>query len=337
MRIIFLWLLLATFILSACSDDQSTQALTMSDQDMGDDQNQDTGTDLMMSDGGQDLTTPDMSEPPEPLRADQYCESIVDFFCPYYIRCGRMAGVTEVQRCQEVFLETCNSVYEPYYIALEERDRLSLSAEGIAQCRDHLEQVTCEAQLFDLDGGCANIWRGQAQEGEACGPGIESFICAPGTTCRLGTDFCGTCVLAGQAGEACVDGTRCIAGTSCVNDVCVTRAAPGENCNEENPCVSGASCTEGVCEGFSITGLSQACDRARRCPYKSECIEGFCVESALQSEACTAAGCASGFCEQDICVAPVAVGASCQDNAQCLSGLCNEGLCQDTISACLTR
>lgn len=269
------------------------------------------------------------------LAPGDYCETIVDFFCPYYVRCGRMGGVQEVERCREVFVETCNSVYEPYYTALAEEGWLELDPQGIEACRQHLAGVQCQAQLQDLDGGCGQMWRGLRPVGAACGLGLESFVCQEGATCRIGTDFCGTCVAAGGVGEPCAEGNSCATGAACVEGSCVARSAPGQPCSAQQPCVVGASCEEGVCRGFSVVGLGDACDRALRCPYKSECVQGFCVEAALQGEPCTEAGCASGVCAQGVCEAPVQVGGPCREDAQCLSGLCAQGLCSNTLSACV--
>ena len=55
-------------------------------------------------------------------RAVDYCESIVDFFCPFYLRCGRIAE-SDLASCRQTFLETCNAVYEPRYVALEAAER----------------------------------------------------------------------------------------------------------------------------------------------------------------------------------------------------------------------
>lgn len=276
----------------------------------------------------------DLSEP-EPLSASQYCETIVDFFCPYYLRCGRMASALTPDACRAVFLETCNSAYEPYYRALESRGALRLDPDGVAACRDHLAQVSCEAQLFDLDGGCAQMWRGLQPEGERCGPGIEGFVCAPGTACRLDTSLCGRCVPAGAPGEPCAEGNQCEAGAACVQGRCVARGAPGDACGDDQPCVLGAGCEAGVCRGFSIVRLGDACDRAMRCPYQSQCVGGVCVEAGLQGQPCTPAGCASGDCVEGVCEAPLQEGDACQEDARCFSRDCAQGACAHPASVCL--
>lgn len=333
--------------LCACGDgDGQAQAPTsapdsgLPDQGGGDASQPTTPDDVFEGDDaapGEDGELTDDGSTPTPLEASQYCEAIVDFFCPYYVRCGRMGGVTEVARCQEIFIETCNAVYEPYYVALEARGALRLSAEGIAACQAHLGEVACEAQPSDLDGPCKDMWEGLGAQDSPCGPGIESLICAQGLTCRLSVDFCGSCVPAGEPGQACAEGQECVAGAACVADTCVARQPPGSPCSEARPCYLGAGCVEGVCQGYDVVRLGDACDRANRCPYKSECVGGRCVETALQGEACTAAGCASGFCVEGLCAAPAQAGDPCQDNAQCLSRVCAQGRCASTISACLSE
>ena len=268
------------------------------------------------------------------LEPEGYCEATVEAFCGYYLRCGRMA-VESVERCREVFLETCNAVYEPQYVTLAEAGLLELSREGVEACEAHLGAVACEQQLFDLDGGCAGMWRGLSPVGGSCGPGIESFVCEEGAACVIGLDFCGECREAAAVGAACGDGVSCEATASCVDGFCVERAAVGAACGDGQPCVLGASCAEGLCQGFEVVALGEPCDRSRRCPYKSECVEGRCEESALLGEACGEAGCASGRCDGGVCVALGDVGAPCGSGAACVSGLCGDGLCVEGPSACI--
>jgi len=271
------------------------------------------------------------------LDARSYCELTVDLFCPYYLRCGRMA-VAELATCRDVFLESCNARYEPVYAALADRSELSLSRAGIARCGEHLATVACEQQIFDLDGGCDAVWVGQVGAGDAehrCGLGIESFVCDAASTCVIGLDFCGDCVSLAGPNDACDLEHRCADDATCDDGRCVPRAAVGEACDDAVSCVRGASCVRGSCAPPTIVAVDEACDAARRCPYRAACVSGRCVATGLLGEACGAAGCASGACSDGTCVPLLDPGATCTTHAACLSGRCEEGRCGSLTSPCL--
>ncbi len=293
--------------------------------------------------GGDDAQARDVAVPdaaPDaapPLTAADYCEATVDVFCPYYVRCGRMA-VADVDECRGVFLEACNARYEPWYAALEADGRLTLSAEGIEACAEHLAEVACEAQLFDLDGPCAGVWSGLGVAGDPCGPGLESFVCDAAHVCVVGLDLCGTCEPSVGAGEACAPGgPRCVGAAACVDGTCVARGLPGAACGDEAPCVLGASCVDGACAGFEVVAEGEACGQGRRCPYRAACSAGTCVAQPLLGEACApAVGCASGRCVDGTCVALLGEGEVCASPTECVSGACG-GTCGALPSACFAE
>lgn len=288
-----------------------------------------------------DAAPPDLSvdaqvdaAPPPPQPTD-YCEATVDVFCPFYLRCGRMA-VPDVETCRAVFLENCNAVYEPVYAALADAGQLALDPAAIARCGAHLDQVECSAQIFDLDGPCGDIWTGQAPADAPCGPGIESFVCAPGAACVLGLDFCGVCEAAGEIGAACVDEVRCVANARCVEGTCRARALPGAACGEAG-CVLGARCVDGICAGPARAAVGESCANRERCPYKAECVGGVCVEAGRIGAPCDAmTPCASGACDGGVCVAPNPPGAPCEGGATCQGGIC-DGTCQPIPGQCFSQ
>ncbi len=271
------------------------------------------------------------------LDARSYCELTVELFCPYYLRCGRMA-VADVATCREVFLESCNARYEPVYAALVDRSALALSRAGIDRCGEHLATVACDQQIFDLDGGCDAVWVGLVGAGDAdnsCGLGIESFVCDPASTCLIGLDFCGTCVPLVGPDEACDLEHRCADDGTCSAGRCVSRAAVGATCSEGINCVLGASCVQGMCVAPEIVALDEACNQARRCPYRAACVGGRCVATGLLGEVCGAAGCASGACIDGTCVPFLDPGTDCTSDGACRSGRCDEGRCSALVSPCL--
>lgn len=274
-----------------------------------------------------------------PALASEYCERIEPFFCDFYLRCGRMAGVTTTEECRAVFQEQCNARYEPRYVALESASLLELSADGIEACRVHLEDVPCEEQIRDLDGPCGAMWIGKQPEGGACGFDVESLVCAPGSACSLGLDFCGECRPLAAPGEACgaetEDAVSCGTNASCEEGRCVARIGVGEACAPEDRCVIGARCEGGVCRAPSYVDVNESCDQDNRCRYKSHCEAGTCVEDAMLDESCATTSCASGWCGTgDVCQALLPAGAVCASSSQCASGLCLEGECRDLPGPC---
>lgn len=263
--------------------------------------------------------------------AVDYCESIVGFFCPYYLRCGRMAAES-VEECTDVFLAACNARFEPSYLSLEAAGLLNLSRAGLAACEDHLSEVACDEQLLDLDGPCGTLWRGTQAVGEECGFDIESFVCAPGAACTIDVTFCGVCERVVADGERCdSDGVTCARESSCEDGRCVARSRVGEACGAGERCVLGAVCNaDSVCEGPSYVGLGDACDNfANRCPFRSECIDDVCVLAVGIDDTCGAATpCDSGgFCDaaSETCVELVPQGGACELSAECQTGVCGDG------------
>ena len=266
------------------------------------------------------------------IPASSYCEESVDIWCPYYLRCGRMAA-TDLDDCRQTFLESCNAVYEPHYAALESLGMLELSRQGLQACAEHLEAVACEEQIFDLDGGCGEVWRGLMPADSTCAPGVESFVCDGDSTCVLSLDFCGTCQPAVGEGQPCDTEIRCQSGLYCLEGACVSRALPGEACGDI-PCVSGATCVGGLCQGRTIVGLGESCNSALRCPYRAACVDGECVQTALLGESCAELPCATGYCEGGICVQLLAGGSHCTAHGQCLSGICDGDSCMALPGSC---
>ena len=277
-------------------------------------------------------TGPELPPPPAVLPAGDYCEASVDVFCPYYIRCGRMA-VDSLGACEATFLEVCNAIYEPIYAALADLGLLELSAAGLDACADHLADVPCEAQVFDLDGPCRTVWTGLAGPGEPCGPGIESFVCAPDATCVLDLSFCGACEAAQPTGGSCAGELRCHPWAHCprvVTDV----AAIGE------PCASGLGglrCAGGAgvcfpeptgtsCKAFGGEGSpcsAAPCGPGLLCMTSPDPAAPVCDAPRAIGEPCTAdVHCAAGLaCFAESCAPGLGEGESCTGPSECGAGL----------------
>lgn len=272
-----------------------------------------------------------------PAAAEGYCEAIADFFCAFYLRCGRMAVVDEAA-CGPVFLEACNARYEPSWAALEAAGLVTLSTSGIELCRAHLESAACEQVQLELQGPCAAMWVGTQPAGARCGIDTEAFTCAPGSACVLDLSLCGTCTTVVADGAGCTaDDVTCAADSHCNDDgVCAPRKRAGEPCGVGDRCVLGTTCTDDECVGPSTTTVGQSCDFTTRCPYASRCVGGTCVATVPLSGACgPAAPCDSGWCDDGTCAPLVAQGDACTDDEQCQTGACAGTTCAALPTACI--
>jgi hypothetical protein len=275
--------------------------------------------------------------PSTPSGAIDYCEAIEPFFCDFYVRCGRM-DVDTAAACKAPFLASCNAVFEPRYIDLESAGLLALDVDGIDRCRQHLETVACDQQIQELTGPCADMWRGQQATGESCGLDVESFVCAPGSECVLGLDFCGDCRPLVEVGNTCVPGTdTCGNEAYCDGSICRARVRNGEACGSADRCLTGSVCDNAICTPPAFVAAGETCDQRHRCPYLTACISNTCQPTAATGAACTTDGtCELGFCNaSSVCEAPRANGGSCDRASQCSSGLCDGTTCQARPSACI--
>lgn len=324
-------ILLILVLIGGCSSEEpdiSDENATHDEEDMSGDDAQDDIGDVDENGADTDTDTETENGEEEPLTAHQYCESTAEMFCDFYLRCGRM-NASSKEECLTIFAETCEAKYEPHYAAQDDAGRLALSEEGIAACEAHLQEVACEEQVSDIDGPCRQMWVGLQGPGDECGPGIESLVCAQGTTCRLTMSFCGECINARQVGQTCIPGeVRCVDTASCIDGICVERGLPGQECSEEKPCSIGSSCTDGICKLFyEYVAPGESCDQAHRCPFNAYCDDGICKSQAGLGEVCTSnEACRSGYCDE-VCKEFKQAGDSCGSSPECVSQICTDGQC----------
>ncbi|MBI1945530.1 MAG: hypothetical protein HYS27_07530 [Deltaproteobacteria bacterium] len=270
--------------------------------------------------------------------ADGYCEDIVDFFCAFYLRCGRMA-VADEAACRPVFLEACNARYEPSYAALEAAGLLTLSSAGVGQCRAHLESAACDQVQLELQGPCGAMWLGTQPADAPCGFDVETFTCAPGTLCVIDLTLCGRCTTVVADGESCSGADVTCGADSFCNEqgLCAARKPAGEACGTGDRCVLGTTCTDATCVGPSYTTVGEPCDFATRCPYASRCLGGVCVAAVGLGGTCgPGAPCDSGWCDDGTCAPLYAQSEPCTDDEQCQTGACAADGCAPHPSVCFT-
>ncbi len=274
------------------------------------------------------------------LPATTYCEELAPVFCPFYVRCGRM-NVDDVDACRAAFPASCETRYEPRFAPLAAAGLVSLSRAGLDACAAHLDEVPCDEQFFELSGPCAAIWRGLVPVGGACGLDVETFVCAPGTTCSLDLSFCGTCERTLATGTPCGgndDQGTCGNDGVCVDGACARRPRSGEACEEDGvPCVLPARCDDdGICREPAVVDVGDPCDFSRRCPYFAACDEGVCVALQGPSGPCQDdSACEASFCDEGVCQPLGLEGIPCTRDAQCGSGRCDDGTCTGFPALCV--
>ncbi len=267
--------------------------------------------------------------------ATRYCEELAPIFCPFYLRCGRMA-VDDEAACRVAFAESCEAAFEPRFTPLAAAGLLQLTQAGLDACAAHISASSCDEQLLELSGPCAQVWQGNVAAGGACGLDADSFVCAPGTFCALDLSLCGVCEVVRELGTACDDdASACGPAGFCDGGVCVARGAVGDACSDDSvPCVLPARCDGAVCREPAVVAVGDACDFAQRCPYRSRC-DDVCVATAGHGGSCaTDDDCDAGFCDGGVCVAVFAAGDACVDDVECAAG-CADDVCQEFTSACV--
>ena len=177
---------------------------------------------------------------------------------------------------------------------------------------------------------------------------VDDADCAnsgmPGTVCKRGdwgiTPLSGTCVPPRQEGEACFATPDCDAGLACADGAC--RLPDSKNMYEL--CNHTVECKGGACWGTVGFDARCMCDDNADCaaggpagsvcdlgnwavdPGAGNCMapmgeDGYCWET---SECATGLTCRGNGCRG---TSTKAIGATCHDNAQCMSGECWNGTC----------
>ncbi|MCS6798536.1 MAG: hypothetical protein NZ898_08395 [Myxococcota bacterium] len=191
-----------------------------------------------------------------------------------------------------------------------------------AACRgDGSGPVECvEADSGATSGRCVVIRFVSAAEGERCGDLSASETEVRRAFCAAGLYCDGVCRRAISVGGACSDiDVPCAGRALCVQGTCREDAvvhAPGGACREEtgpicNP-FAGLVCRSGRCERVP-RGEGAACASDDAAPL---CAEGLvCISSTSQ------------------CGRPMGMGASCEGDEECISGVCDHdgarGTCRE--------
>jgi len=164
------------------------------------------------------------------------------------------------------------------------------------------------------DADCASGYCDSAPGAGTCGPEPVGYVCTRNAECGSGL-----CTEAGLC--ALKNGAFCKAAADCASDVC-DASAPGARGVCRGPealfaaCYQSAACASSTCCG-ATGGHEGACCDGLDAPCSSDTD---CADSALTH----------GLrleCVRAICRAPLADGAGCARDVECVSSLCVDGTC----------
>ncbi|MDI3291309.1 MopE-related protein [Polyangium sp. 15x6] len=195
---------------------------------------------------------------------------------------------------------------------------------------DLQEASTCQNTGVCVGGNCAKYAAGtQCQTATCTGPNTENQA----DTC----DGLGACVpknekdcspyacVSNGCKSSCVTDGECANGNFCETPQCQPKRQAGANCTAANQCLSG-SCVDGVCCLTNCAGTCLACN----IPGSLGTCTAITANQDPANE-CNPGSCdGGGQCQKSN-------GASCSNNAQCVSGNCVDGVCCNTtcVGTCL--
>jgi hypothetical protein len=269
------------------------------------------------------------SQPPVALDHEGVaaCDRLFD---ATYSRCGgpRWAA-QELARNKALFEQACrNRALMP---------GSAINAEVLDTCAARIASSDCHQGLEcdirgTLDGGASCFDHAQCRSGR-CSASMSQTPAWP-----IGPITCGTCALAGEAGDDCSDGRVCPPDFECYADKplathrCNPRLLPPEgptcadascgvglngDCRSDLDCATGLGCTGygtlGMCIEIEWVEPDELCDEARRCRV------GRCGGDALVS---FPARCPSLIPDGQPCAGGPERTSTCDTFSQCLEGIC---------------
>jgi hypothetical protein len=235
----------------------------------------------------------------EKLQLNSFVAKAADTVCSALAKCG-CTDSSAVTSCKQAYVSSMTDALDMQLLAYPGQ---TVDPDAAQKCLDD-----AKAELADC-----SVTPGTTQVATALlvgvpGPGIGDL---PG--CDMTTIF----KPLQTAGESCSHDAECVAGLACDEGmrVCGTPAALNGDCNFVS-CVDTAYCPSG---GTCLARLA-AGDACSPADYwgKPECGTGLECDFSLGQG-------------HDICVAPVAIGASCSDGQPCVAGAyCDGGTTQCT-------
>jgi hypothetical protein len=217
-----------------------------------------------------------------------------------------------------------------------------VAGDPCASCR---ADESCVEGRCVVQASCTDGVRNGTESDVDCG-GADCPKCAAGKSCA-GVSDCATAL--------CTD-NLCVLPVGCGNDVKdgdetgVDCGGSCEGCENGEACATGADCLSGSCDSLVCVAPASCSNEIKDGPETDVDCGGGCpdcadgkscgVDGDCASSWCDAGTCKAASCEDEIqngneggvdcgggCPTPCGQGTSCQQHADCVSGLCLEQLC----------
>ena len=272
-------------------------------------------------------------------RADKFGDEILSIG-PYWDEGGCVQAVTQF----------CEAATQPLDEEIAAK-RISFDSAKADKCitagRDAADKCDPTPFLGPHDPNCDNLTKGLVKDGDACTSDNECE--SLGSTCvqdppvpdpngTVTISIEGKCKGFGDAGEPCIDNTRCNEGLRCVQDptalaaVCQPPGGVGAGCTVDDDCGAGLHCTR---DANLVLVCTAPVQEGGACTQTSDCDVGLaCLQNAQFQNVCSVPGgpgaqcnsdtqCASGLlCSNFSCAPPAGPGGQCpQGTSECLPGL----------------
>jgi hypothetical protein len=164
------------------------------------------------------------------------------------------------------------------------------------------------------------------QDGASCDP-VGQCGCLAGQNCRFDDVAPPACFPAGAIarGQPCVDVSDCVAGTTCVDNLCA------KLCHNDSQCASASRCEPAGFGDVLVTGFAYCLEPCE--PVLPIACYGALASSDPQCLPCgTGQACSPGsdvaFCFNPMLSAMLTPGSACTENDACLGGGCSEDVCR---------
>ncbi|MBO4350351.1 MAG: hypothetical protein J6A01_05310 [Proteobacteria bacterium] len=157
------------------------------------------------------------------------------------------------------------------------------------------DSVPCEAGSRCVNDVCLQ-WR---QAGEPCNDYVTEEMCDESSLICNDNQIC---VPFPQKGDSCAGNLMdaCVAGTACVNEICVVTVGEGAACSVADVCESPFSCIGGFCRTTSEIGGQ--CDNVNAfCSEGLVCQGGVCLKNYGECQTNTDCNADSYCCVMDSC------------------------------------
>jgi Dickkopf-like protein len=174
---------------------------------------------------------------------------------------------------------------------------------------------------------------------EPCEIALSGNACAEGGFCDASQPSGAVCNPVRGRGNGCRTPYECAAGLRCVNNLC-SSGLERDSCNTDADCEAPLRCAAGRCATPAAEGgacsATVPCREGFVCVLGDTAMTGSCGKEAALGESCSdKQPCWLGRCTMGTCVEPLADGAACTKDDECLpSRTCSMGRCAIVEASC---